>query len=176
MLDKVEKIREKTGVSYEDAKAALEEAKGDVLDALVLLENQGKIKKPDMQYYSTGEKKGGSQELQEAVKAYEEDKSGTFSSTSKRFFAWCKKWMSKGMENFFVVHREGEELISLPVLALIILLVIAFWIIIILLIVGLFFGCKYSFRGEITKKVDINTACDKAAEAAEAVKNEFTKK
>lgn len=176
MLDKVEKIREKTGVSYEDAKAALEAANGDVLDALVLLENQGKIEKPDVQVYSTGEKKDGSEELHEAVKAYEEDKSGSFRNTSKRFFAWCKKWVNKGMENYFVVNRNGEEMISLPVLALVILLVIAFWVIITLLIVGLFFGCKYSFRGDITKKVDINSACDKAAEAAEAVKNEFTKK
>ena len=47
LLEKVEKIREKTGVSYEEAKAALEACGEDVLDALVYLENQGKIKKPD---------------------------------------------------------------------------------------------------------------------------------
>lgn len=176
MLDKVEKIREKTGVSYEDAKAALEAANGDVLDALVWLENEGKIKKPEQQFYSTGEKKEASEELKEAVKAYEEDKSGTFSGTSKRFFAWCKKWLNKSMENYFVVTRGDAELINVPVLALIILLVVAFWFMVILLIAGLFFGCRYSFRGNITKKVDINGACDKAAEAAEAVKNEFSKK
>lgn len=43
-LEKVEKIREKTGVTYEEAKAALDAAGGDVLDALVYLESQGKIK------------------------------------------------------------------------------------------------------------------------------------
>lgn len=53
LLEKVEKIREKTGVSYEDAKKALEEAGGDILDAIVLLENQGKIKGPARQTYST---------------------------------------------------------------------------------------------------------------------------
>lgn len=176
MLDKVEKIREKTGVSYEDAKAALEAANGDVLDALVLLENQGKIRKPEQQYYSTGEKKAASEELKEAVKAYEEDKSGSFTNTSKRFFSWCKKWLNKGLENFFVVNRNGEELISIPVLALILLFIIGFWLMVFLLIGGLFLGCRYAFRGNITKKVDINAACDKAAEAAEAVKHEFSKK
>ena len=176
MLDKVEKLREKTGVSYEDAKAALEATGGDVLDALVLLENQGKLKKPEQQYYSTGEKKEASEELKEAVKAYEEDNSGSFKNTSKRFFAWCKQWLNKGMENFFVVNRNGEELISIPVLALIILFIIAFWIMLIVLIGGLFLGCKYAFRGNITKKVDINAACDKAAETAETIKNEFSKK
>ena len=36
-LEKVEKIREKTGVTYEEANAALDAAGGDVLDALVYL-------------------------------------------------------------------------------------------------------------------------------------------
>ena len=53
LLEKVEKIREKAGVSYEEAKAALEACGEDVLDALVYLENQGKIKKPDVSVYTT---------------------------------------------------------------------------------------------------------------------------
>ena len=52
LLEKVEKIREKTGVSYEEAKAALEACGEDVLDALVYQENQGKIKKPDVSVYT----------------------------------------------------------------------------------------------------------------------------
>ena len=47
-LEKVEKIREKTGVTYEEAKAALDAAGGDVLDALVYLESKGK--KPKRRY------------------------------------------------------------------------------------------------------------------------------
>lgn len=50
-LEKVEKIREKTGVTYEEAKAALEAANGDILDALVYLENMGKVKKPDYRVF-----------------------------------------------------------------------------------------------------------------------------
>ena len=34
-LEKVEKLREKTGVSYEEAKAALEATNYDVLDAII---------------------------------------------------------------------------------------------------------------------------------------------
>ena len=37
-LEKVEKLREKTGVSYEEAKAALEATNYDVLDAIIYLE------------------------------------------------------------------------------------------------------------------------------------------
>ena len=45
-LEKVEKLREKTGVSYEDAKNALEACGYDLLDAIVYLEKLGKVKAP----------------------------------------------------------------------------------------------------------------------------------
>lgn len=41
-LEQVEKVRSCTGASYEEAKAALEAAGGNVLDAVILLEQQGK--------------------------------------------------------------------------------------------------------------------------------------
>lgn len=41
-LEKVELIREKCGVSYEDAKAALDACGDDTLDAIIWLEKQGK--------------------------------------------------------------------------------------------------------------------------------------
>jgi len=39
----VETLREKANVSYEEAKAALEASNWDLLDAIVLLEGEGKI-------------------------------------------------------------------------------------------------------------------------------------
>ena len=44
MLEKVERLREKANISYEEAKAILEQTNGDLLDAIVLLEQQGKAK------------------------------------------------------------------------------------------------------------------------------------
>ena len=41
-FEKVEKLREKANVTFEEAKAALDEANGDLLDAMILLEKQGK--------------------------------------------------------------------------------------------------------------------------------------
>ena len=41
-LEKVETIRTKCNVSYTDAKAALAAADGNVLDAIIWLESQGK--------------------------------------------------------------------------------------------------------------------------------------
>lgn len=173
ILEKVEKIREKTGVSYEDAKAALEQSNEDVLDALVYLEAQGKIKKPQTSAYST--KAESSQEFKKAASAYDTKDDEKFGDILKRFAKWCGELIKKGCENFFVVSKGTEEIITLPVLAIVLLLLGFFWIIVPLMIVGLFFGFTYKFRGDITKAVDVNTVCDKAAEAAESVKQEFTK-
>ena len=42
-LELVERLREKADVSYEEARAVLEEAGGNLLDALILLEQRGRI-------------------------------------------------------------------------------------------------------------------------------------
>ena len=43
-LKLVEKLREKTGITYEDAKRVLEINNWDILDAILDLEKQGKVK------------------------------------------------------------------------------------------------------------------------------------
>ena len=89
LLEKVEKIREKTGVSYEEAKAALEACGEDVLDALVYLENQGKIKKPDVSVYTTETEP--SEEVKEAARQYEKASNETFGDQVKKFMKRQKK-------------------------------------------------------------------------------------
>lgn len=172
-LEKIEKIREKTGVTYQEAKEALEAAEGDVLDALVYLENQGKIKKPELQYYTTQGSKSSREFAEAAQAAYEAGDDESFGNVVKRFLKWCGKVIKKGSENFFVIAKEDEVLLNMPVIVLALLLLFAFWIVLPLLIVGMFCGFRYSFRGGITRTVDVNKACDKAARACESVKREF---
>ena len=52
-LEQVERLREKANVSYGQAKAALEYSGGNLLDALIYLEEQGVIPRPEETYYST---------------------------------------------------------------------------------------------------------------------------
>lgn len=174
-LEKVERIREKTGVTYEEAKAALDAAGGDILDALVHLESQGKIKEPEVSVYTTKEESADSDAFQQASQHYEAASKETFGDQVKKFVKWCGKLVKKGCENFFIISKGSEELATLPVLVMVLLLVFAFWLTVPVLVVGLFFGFKYSFRGAITQAVDVNTACEKAAEAAESIKQEFSK-
>ena len=52
-LEQVERLREKAAVSYGQAKAALEYSGGNLLDALIYLEERGVIPRPEDAYYST---------------------------------------------------------------------------------------------------------------------------
>lgn len=175
LLEKVEKIREKTGVSYEEAKQALEACGGDVLDALVYLENQGKIKKPDVSVYTTGQEQESSAEFQEAAASYEASTKETFGDQMKRFLRWCGKMIDKGCHNFFIVSKNGEDIVTIPVIVLLLLCLVTFSLILVLLVIGLFCGFRYRFVGGITRSVDVNMACDKVAEAANTIKEEFKK-
>ncbi len=170
-LEKVEKIREKTGVSYEDAYNALAESSWDILDALVLLERQDKIKEPERSTYSTREE---SESFQNASASYEESsRKMSHKERSHVILGKLKRLLQKGCENYFVVEKGDKVMMEIPLLAMLVVLIAAFWALAIALVAGLFCGFRYSFRGEITENVDVNGACDKAAEMCEHVKREF---
>ncbi|MCD7738563.1 MAG: DUF4342 domain-containing protein [Lachnospiraceae bacterium] len=170
-LEKVEKIREKTGVSYEDAYNALAESSWDILDALVLLERQGKIKEPERSTYSTREE---SESFRDASESYEEssrrmsrkERSHVIKGKLKRLFR-------KSCDNYFLVEKGDRVIMEVPLLVMVVVLIAAFWALAIALVAGLFCGFRYSFRGEIAENVDVNGACDRAAEMCENVRKEF---
>ncbi len=174
MLEKVEKLREKANVSYEDAKEALEACNYDVLDALVYLEKNGKIEKTTTANYTTSPEGETSQEFAQAQKGYENSCNGTSAGeVFRKFFAWCGRLIQKGCDTSFVVTRGDKEVMSIPVLALVLAALLAFWLVVILLVVGLFNDFKYYFIGVEPTTVDVNDFCQKAAETCEEIKNDF---
>ena len=52
-LEQVERLREKSGLSYEEARDLLERCHGDLLDALIELERQGRLRPGGGGTYST---------------------------------------------------------------------------------------------------------------------------
>ena len=59
----------------------------------------------------------------------------------------------------------------MPILIFIALLLLCFWIILPLMIIGLFFGCRYQFAGENIKSDDLNNVMGKATEYAEDLRD-----
>lgn len=164
MFEKVEKLQEKANVSFEEAKAALEEANGDLLDAIIILERQGKVKAGKESYSTEFEK-----QVPLVVENPNNEKKKSSAFVDKLRALW-----HKSCENYFVVEHKGEQTVKVPIWAFIIILILTWEVSLVILIVGLFLGCRYSFKGEAEMNA-ANKVMNKASEAAEKVKDEFDK-
>ncbi len=167
--EKVEKLRERANVSYEEAKEALEKNNWDILDAMIQLEKSGKARGPEKTSYSTQDEK-----RYEGVVDDGPEKSHGFSDMLKRLGGFLARLVRKGCENDFSITKNGREILNVPVIVLVIAFLLAFWLVGILLVVGLFFDLRYHFHGPDIKSVDFNQAMDSAADTAAHIKNEFS--
>ena len=167
-MEKVEALRNKAGVTYEEAKAALEANNWDVLDAMIALEKEGKVKQTSS---SKAEVLTGDVVTENGQKSSSEPK-------RRKFMNWIKDILRKANRNAFEISKDGKIILTVPVLVFVIVLLFAFHIVIPLMIIGLFFSIKYHFSGPDVHSVDvdINAAMDSASRTAENLKNEFTSK
>lgn len=179
-LEKVEKLRQKADVSYEEAKKALEACDWDMLDALVMLEEQGKIKDPkaaSSQFSSdrTGENPQTPQPLAVFPEQSQEESGQPKSNFFTKLGRAIKYLVQKGCENSLVIKQHGQALMDLPVIAFIILLLLFFWVVIPIMVVSLFFDFSYNFKGAELGKDKINRTMDQATEAVNHFKSEINK-
>ena len=171
-FEKVEKLRERANVSYEEAKEALEAADWDLLDAMVYLEKKGKVKSPAKETYTTNYE-DQSQYVSVKEKVQEQEETGR-ESFFKKLGHLCKILLQKSKDNSFYITRKEEEIFHMPVWALALLLLFFWQILIPVMIVALFFECRYSFKGK--DNLDgVNKAMDKASDLADRVKDEYEK-
>lgn len=174
-LEQVEKLCAMGNISYEEAKAALNAANGDLLEAIIYLEKQGKVHAPTGGGYYSSEKIIDAS-VEPAKDDYwkkhdqKSDKGNAFISFLKKAGEFCLKIFRKGNTNSFEVLKGEEIKASFPITVLALLLIFAFWVTIPLLIVGLFFGLRYRFVGPEFKSNTVNDAMNSAADAAEEIK------
>jgi hypothetical protein len=158
-LEKVDKVRERTGISYTEAKHALEVSGGDVLEALIYLET---------------------------VKVEEKQESEeTKYQTIEEFKNWLNGVIEQGNVRRIKVRKENKVIIDVPVNAGIAAGVIAL-LMPSLLAIGVIAAVATKLTVEITKedgsvevinKVVKETALDlkdKAKEAAEGLKEKIS--
>jgi len=164
-FEMVEILREKANVSYEEAKAALELANWDLLEAMLLLEKEGKVLDDATASYSTKKEEDEEEESAPGHKGFRDGARWLL----KKF----RELVRIGNSNYFVVTHKDREHLTLPVTVLAVLLLCSFWGVAVVLVVGLFCGLRYSFKGPNLGKENINSAMNKAADAAENVKQEI---
>jgi hypothetical protein len=87
-LEKIDIIRERTGASYSEAKEALEACDGNVVDALIYIEEQKK-----------------------------EPAAENMFASKEEFFDWLRDIINKGNVNRIRVKKDDKVLIDVPVTA-----------------------------------------------------------
>jgi hypothetical protein len=130
-----------------------------MLDALVLLEGEGKV---------SGKASGAAYTTQEQPKVEAEKKANKGLSS---LWAWVKKMFSLGNNNQFVISRKGSELVAMPITVMALLTVLVWPFSLIVLFAGFFLGTRYAFRGpDINTTVNdfVNKAQEKTATVVEA--------
>lgn len=163
-IEQVEKVVKHTGVTYQEAKEALEVTEGNVLEAIINIEKRRG---------ETKQSTHASQNLQEERMQREENNSDSLD----QFVEWVKRWVHRGTINKLEVVRNKKVVLALPVLVFIILVLFVFWVTVPLLIISLFFGYGYRFSGPDLEKTKVNDAVQMASEATikakDAVVNTF---
>ena len=182
-LEQVERLREKADISYEEAKAVLEEAGGSLLDALILLEKRGRIHTGagHSAHYST---RPGNEAGTEAGTCDQQTGGGeearflgvalvTDGNRAKHFF---QDLLRRGLQNSLEVWRREELMVSIPLLISILLLILAFWICLPLLVLGLLLGCRYRLAGpdfdDSPAGETVNRAAQTVGDTVEKMKDE----
>jgi hypothetical protein len=182
-LEKADKLREKANVSYTEAKEALANTGGDLLDALIYLEKQGKSVSPvGGGYYSgSGAHKSSQQSGYGSESATGSTSSGrgcgsgeSFSDLLKRFGRFCMKVLDKGMANHLDAIKNDELMFSCPALAAAVLVLFFFWVTVPLFVISLFLGFRYQFRGPDLGRDSVNRVMEGASDVADEVRKSFT--
>ena len=145
-IEMIDKLRDKAGITREEAADALTRANWDMLEALVILEREGKIA-PLTSSVATVEQTAGSAGGRQdpsvfgAKGYYYGPRAGSESLWTK-----FKNLLVKSVTHSFIVRRRGRELLSIPGLVLIIVVVALFKLSAAALLVGLFCECRYSIE------------------------------
>jgi hypothetical protein len=129
-LETIDALRERTQVSYSKAKEALEASNGDLVEAIIYLEEKG--------YTSTKNPK---------------EKKGEFKKNTKSFF---KKMNSIN----FDLLKKGKTTLRLPLPIFLLTLLFAFPIVVIGLFIAVALGYKIEFTKDGKKIKEINDSLD----------------
>ena len=160
-LEQVERLREKAPVSYAQAKQALEYSGGNLLDALIYLEEQGTIPRPEGVYFST--RKEVPPQEEPLVECPQPEEKGRSPKGRPNLFRRVRYLL---LDNELEIWRKDRPVTALPVLILILLVVAAFWITVPAMVLGLFLGFRYRFSGPDLEREGINQVMDNVADTA----------
>lgn len=142
-LEQIDELRKRANVSFEDAREALQECNGDLVEAIVYLEKNGKIK------------------------------STSSSEPKDSFWDKFKALVNKGNNTRFIMYKRDKTIINLSVTISIIIAALAFHIAIIGLVVALVAGYRFKFVKNNGEDMKVNETLDKMHNNIDNIKKKF---
>lgn len=143
-LEKIELVKDRTGVTYKEAKEALENADGNVVDAIIAIEE-----------------------------TIDEKSSKKFGEQGEALLARMKEIVKKGNVSKIQVSKDDEKIINIPLNVGILGTVIAPWGMIIGVVAAFGFKCKIEFVKDDGSIIDITDKAGDLYEDAKEKGSEF---
>ena len=158
-LEQVELLRSKADVSYAQAKQALTYSGGNLLDALIYLEETGAIPtSPGTRYSTRGDA---------PPPPPDEPSPAAPPPRTRRGLRWflrrARFWL---LDNELEIWRRDKPVTAMPVLILLVLLIALPYFTLPALVVGLFLGFRYRFSGPDLDRAGLNSVMDTVADTA----------
>ena len=150
-LENIDLLRQRSNISYEEAKDVLEKNNEDLLEALIYLEREKKTK---------------SNENNTCKNAH---------ATGYGFINSIKKLIDTGNKTKFQVIKSENIILSISVTVLVLITIFAPYITIVAAIIALFTSHIFKFVKADGSEHDFNKAMDKVSHAVEVVKVNLTK-
>lgn len=157
-FEMVEKLREKANVSYEEASLALEKCNWDLLDALLLLESEGKLhqeaKAQPQAEYST------------RPQPQEKKKEGHGGLAT--LLHGCAQVVRRLNAVQLLIKKNGETRLELSMTVVILLLILSVWTAAIAAVIAMVFGYRFAVKG-LSFDDSVNEGLDKAGKFVDNV-------
>ena len=147
-LEQIEKLREKANVTYEEAAQALDTVDGDLLDAIIYLEKQGRVAPPVGGGKATSS--GPSHFEQEQTEDGPEMKKvqrNSISEAIEKIGRFCVAVIDKGNNSFLEVIKDNDRKFRVPLTVLALLLIFLPYFTLPAVVIGLILGYRYRLTG-----------------------------
>lgn len=161
--EQIEKVVQFSGVTWDEARAALEQTNGSPLDAVILLERRGRSASVPGGDYST--RTGVQQESAPAgVSALPVKKTVHRKYTAREVGDTIKNFLRNCTKITVDIWRGEDLLAGVPLVVCVLLFVVAFKLMLALALVGLALRCRYHISGWEGNAADINRTMDRVSD------------
>lgn len=138
-LEQVDLLRKRANVGYEEAKAALERCDGDIVEALILLEKDNKMK------------------IENKPKS------------CSKFVSGVKNVIRKGNRTKFIIRGKNSDLLNLPLTVAVIITIVATPVVVIGVPAALLTNHRIKIEKENGEDTEVNKLFDKMSSAVNSV-------